>query len=321
MKYYLAADGGGTKLNLILYDQNLNVIKTARSGGINEIKKPIEQITEDCQKALNGLFEGTGITEIEEFTYSLASSHGLLKSIVESVCKVKRSVKYNEGQTAIACSGETFGVVAQAGTGSDVFVFQPTLKTVIGGLGSVLGDDGSGFDIGLKSIKSAIRSYENRGEKTLLEKLVFEKFGVNDSRGLIDLAKRKDISEQIASVTYLTSKSAEQGDKVAIDIYKNAGVDMAGQVNFALSLIGKDNLVGSVIVSGGAWKGCKYMYQTFLQQVKNDYPSVQVKFPNFEPVVGCVILRCVSDGQTYGQIEKTLYKNFSNYLFDKGDNL
>ena len=319
MKYYLAADGGGTKLNLILYDQNLKIINAVKGSGINETRKDKDLILKECTELVNELLLNVKVKEIEEFTYSLASSVTILQDVVADRVSVKRMVSYSEGQTVIASAGLSYGVVAQAGTGSDVFVYQPNLTKIIGGLGSVLGDDGGGFDIGLKSIKSAIKSYENRGEKTLLEQAVFEKFGVNDSRELIALVREKNFNEQISSVTYITSKLARQGDKVAVEIYKNAGKDMAGQVNFALKVIGENNLVGKVIVSGGAWKGFNKMYKTFYKTVKKSYPNVQICFPYFEPIVGCVIARLASSGVPFDKVKGKLKRNFANYLFDKGD--
>ena len=38
--YYLAADGGGTKLQTILYDEDLRVIRTGRVAGVNTLFKP-----------------------------------------------------------------------------------------------------------------------------------------------------------------------------------------------------------------------------------------------------------------------------------------
>ena len=33
MKYYIAVDGGGTKLQAILYNEKYDIVKTARSAG------------------------------------------------------------------------------------------------------------------------------------------------------------------------------------------------------------------------------------------------------------------------------------------------
>ena len=42
--YYLAADGGGTKLQTILYDEDLRVIRTGRVAGVNTLFKPVDDV-------------------------------------------------------------------------------------------------------------------------------------------------------------------------------------------------------------------------------------------------------------------------------------
>ena len=42
--YYLAADGGGTKLQTILYDADLRVIRTGRGAGVNTLFKPVDDV-------------------------------------------------------------------------------------------------------------------------------------------------------------------------------------------------------------------------------------------------------------------------------------
>ena len=42
--YYLAADGGGTKLQAVLYDEELRVVRTARIAGVNTLFKPVDVV-------------------------------------------------------------------------------------------------------------------------------------------------------------------------------------------------------------------------------------------------------------------------------------
>ena len=43
-KYYLAADGGGTKLQAVLYDQDLQIVRLCRATGVNTLFKPLETV-------------------------------------------------------------------------------------------------------------------------------------------------------------------------------------------------------------------------------------------------------------------------------------
>ena len=68
---------------------------------------------------------------------------------------------------------------------------------------------------------------------------------------------------------------------------------------------------------GGAWKGCPYMLERFAYHVHKAYPNAKIEKPIFEPVLGCVVLRCMRDGldnaDTYAQIRE----NFADYLYER----
>ena len=52
-KYYIAADGGGSKLLAILYDENFNVIRHCRLSGVNARFKPLTAVRENISQMLD----------------------------------------------------------------------------------------------------------------------------------------------------------------------------------------------------------------------------------------------------------------------------
>ncbi|WAH44463.1 hypothetical protein NZD89_00830 [Alicyclobacillus fastidiosus] len=78
------------------------------------------------------------------------------------------------------------GVVLIGGTGT-VAVGESSDGEVAraGGYGYLIGDEGSGFDIGRKGLMAAIRSYEARGPATALWEVVQNKFQLNSPNRLI----------------------------------------------------------------------------------------------------------------------------------------
>lgn len=319
-KYFIAADGGGTKLNLVLYDNSYRIIKSHSSAGINENRKSSELIKEEIRNSMRLLLAKTGAEEIERLSVSLASKSDVLYEAVSEVCPVKEYKKYNEGKSVLLAAGTEYGIVVQAGTGSDVFIFQPNFTKIIGGLGYVIGDEGSGFDIGVQSIKAAVKAYENRGPRTLLQSLIFEKFGVRDPRDFIEnLVLKKDFKEQVAAVTYLTASAAKQNDEVALGIYKDAGKVLAEQTVYAVTLIKeatrKNRPVGKIIASGGAWKGSPAMFEAFREAVISKVPDAIVEKPVFEPIIGCVVAEHLENGNSYDEIVPVIKKNFRDYLY------
>lgn len=52
MKYYIAADGGGTKVQAVLYDEELRMVSAARVSGVNSNFRPVEHIAAEMHKSV-----------------------------------------------------------------------------------------------------------------------------------------------------------------------------------------------------------------------------------------------------------------------------
>ena len=57
-KYYLTADGGGSKLKVILYDDEFNIVRTGRVEGVNTLFKPVEMVRENVERMMAELLGG-----------------------------------------------------------------------------------------------------------------------------------------------------------------------------------------------------------------------------------------------------------------------
>lgn len=65
------------------------------------------------------------------------------------------------------------------------FVQGETVITAVGGWGPLLGDEGSGYEIGLNALKAAIYSHDGRRAKSMLYDLVMEKWNLTNLWGIV----------------------------------------------------------------------------------------------------------------------------------------
>jgi N-acetylglucosamine kinase-like BadF-type ATPase len=291
MKYYVAADGGGSKLLAVLYDENFNIISHGVCGGTNHRFRPIDEIKRDVL-ALVDKFLPEWITEIEGFDYSIVGDPQPLIEAIHTKAKINSCEFRGEGDVALLSSGYEYGILAQAGTGSDAFLIQPDARIGIGGWGVYFGDEGSGYDIGAKTIKAAIYDYDGRGPKTAIKDILMADWNLKVLWDIFDvkLASTPDFRKLIASATRICGKAAELGDEVAIGIFKNAAEELARQVKTAIKQNG-GNWIGPIVTSGGAWKSSPYLTKFFRESMLCDYPNAKIIAPIFEPLVGSIILR------------------------------
>ena len=102
----------------------------------------------------------------------------------------------------------------------------------VGGWGRVLGDEGSGYHIGLDAIKAVTRDFDGLSEAGALMRGLKERFGLESRQGIINAVYRHRFD--IPSVAPLVLAAADAGDGVAVSILRRAATDLAGQISGAI---------------------------------------------------------------------------------------
>ena len=129
-------------------------------------------------------------------------------------------------------------VLILSGTGSCCFGRTRNGKTMrLGGWGHIIGDKGSGYEIGLRALKAVVFYLDRDGELGLLGRSVLESLLLNQPDDLIDWCKTAS-KPDIARVTIKVFEAAAKGDKVAKDIIEAAAESLATDgVNCAKRLV------------------------------------------------------------------------------------
>lgn len=311
--YYLAADGGGSKVQAVLYDGDFNILRTGKMSGTNVLFKPAEGVKAEMDGLLDTLLEG--VPRLESVDFCLVGSDGYFQEALTQRCEVGAIHKYAEPWMGVAAAFCESGVLALSGTGSDAFVVKDgEILVSVGGWGPLFGDEGSGYDIGLRSIKAAIYAYDGRRPPTLMTNMIMEKFELKQLWDIIHVMNRNpNARHEIASVATITSRAAAMGDQAAVDVYRCAAHEMALQAITAMRRV-DGQWEGPVVTMGGAWKGSPVMLEAFAEEVKDTYPEAEIIRPVYDPVVGCVVIRCLGEGMTMTQIRRRLHGKFDSYL-------
>lgn len=314
-KYYIAADGGGSKLQVILYDQHFHIIRTGRVAGVNTLYKPADVVRDNILCMMTDLLDGID-GDIESADLCMLGAGDIMREALNRFGRVRNITFLGESPVGLAASLKTEGAVALSGTGSDAFfVKNGTCLSSVGGWGPLLGDEGSGYDIGLRTLKAAIYSFDGRREKSMLYDLVMEKWNLDRLWKIVGhLAGNPDARHEVASAATLCSKAAHAGDKTALRIYEHAALELSLQARTVIDRH-RDEWDGTVVIMGGAWKGHSRMFEVFKQEMELLYPEAKVSPALFEPVVGCVVLRCLREGLSIDCIRQELTQGFAEFLY------
>lgn len=314
-KYYIAADGGGSKLQAVLYDESLQIARTARVAGVNTLFKPAETVREDIQTMMTELLADLDGEIVAGDLCLLGGKNEMVDALNRAGCQ--NVFFHDEPSLGLTATLMTEGVVALSGTGSDAFFVKngQTLAT-IGGWGPLLGDEGSGYDIGLQVLRAAIYAYDGRGEPTMLLDLVMENWKLTELWGIVGhLAGNPDARHEVASAAKLCSKAAHAGDKVALRIYEHAALDLSVTARTVIDAH-RSEWDGTVVIMGGAWKGHPRMFEVFKREIELVYPEAHVTRSLYDPVVGCAVLRFLDEGWSMEEIRQGLDMNFRQFLYD-----
>ena len=121
-----------------------------------------------------------------------------------------------------AAFGEGAGMLLVVGTGSVVRAVDPRGRVVrVGGWGALLGDEGSGYGIGLDGLRAVVRSEDGREPPTGLGGALLSATGVPEVTELPAWAARAT-KREIAALSVEVARVARSGDTVAARVIHRA---------------------------------------------------------------------------------------------------
>ena len=293
MKYYVAFDGGGTKLAAILFNENLEPVSSAVGSSMNTSSTPREMVRHNAKQCCHRLLEGTGVTEIE-------CCYGVFPRIVtDELAKIVKldslDDRGGEGYLGMLAAGHADHVVLTlSGTGSVVFYVNGDNGAEAGGYGSVIYDEGSGYHMGRMAFAAAIKDFEQRGPKTLISEMICKRVGASDiGEAAYKMYDNKDRSPiaNVASIATCVGEAARLGDEIAAGLLRDCGVNLAEQT---LGLIRRFKVPGDapIVLSGGHFKNDIRISRAFTEHIAKFDPR-PVILPYFEPIVGAVLVHPV----------------------------
>lgn len=287
----LCADGGGSKLQLLLADESLSLCASASSGPVNGTF-PEEVVREQIRAAVASCTRGVPQGAIGCAVLSAPDGNDAARLFFEEVRahSPQACVRFlSEGRACLlAGTLSSRGIVTLSGTGSGVFFVDGEEEDHLGGWGCFLGDFGSGYVIGQRGLQAAIRAEEGWGEQTALVRLARAQYGVERLWELLPLLYRQPFPvKKIASFCRSVGEAADAGDRAALRILREAARELAEQTKVMLR---RHPGAQEAVVSGGSWKCSRRLFQSFAALLSEEGGDVRARLPEFEPVVGGVIL-------------------------------
>jgi glucosamine kinase len=299
-RYLLGVDGGATKTLAAVLDLQTRSLHIGRGGPSNEdavgASAAVEALLGAAQQALDGA--GVGAEDLDAAVLAIAGTD--TASVTRHVHKARgeKWVVVNDvvGAWATATGGGP-GVAAIAGTGSNVFGVGPHGSWRTGGWGHLLGDEGSGYWLGIESIRAALRDRDASGPPTRLGEMACSHFDVDSIEALASLVYSKPLTKgEIAAFAIETAKLAEQGDEVATGLFDRGAAELGGQI---VSVIAQTGLRGAFPIGliGSAYKAGAVFMAPLGRHIGESAPDALISTVEMAPVGGSLLLAARACGQ------------------------
>ena len=300
MDYVLGVDGGGTKTACVISDTGGRLLGAGIGGSSNYLTVGEEEAKRSIQVAVERAIEKSGV-RIPKFRVAYLGMAGagrpsgvnVIRRMVESLGLAEEVVI--DTDAAIALAGATAcnpGVVVISGTGSIAFgINKDGEKGRAGGWGYLLGDEGSGYDIGRKGLAAALRAYDGRGEETVLLRRLMDRLKVSNVDDLVDHVYLGGVKAgEVSSLTPLIVEAAREGDLVSRRILGDAVEELSSA---AIALIRKLNMAGEgfgLALMGGLFNVRDLIADPVQKKIKKFAPHCKTITPRFKPAVGAALM-------------------------------
>jgi N-acetylmuramic acid 6-phosphate etherase len=226
---YLGIEAGGTRMVGLFGAGDGSPVRRAEAGPANLRLLTDAQLTARFME-IAGSFPTPSAVCIGMAGARAESDRERIRRAAAKVWPKAPCLATNDLETALMAADDesnTTRVLVLSGTGSCFFGRTPGGKTAkVGGWGHVLGDKGSGFEIGLRALKAVVYYLDRDGEWSALGQQMLRALQLNEPNELIGWAQNASKAD-IAALAVEVFKAWAKRDEIATDILIGASESLA----------------------------------------------------------------------------------------------
>ena len=303
----LAIDGGNSKTDVALVASDGTLLASARGPGINSHEVGADQTAMILdavvkQAAASAGVKGSGWValhtvaclanadlpedEAELATAVQALAWSPTATVVNDTFAILRSGLFDEDQPH-------WGVAVVCGAGINAVGVAPDGRvTRFLALGTISGDWGGGYGLGLEVLWHAARAEDGRGPDTLLTGYVTSHFGLERVEELtIGIYKGKIDDDELIGLAPVLLRAADEGDQVARAVVNRLAEEISVMAVTAMRRLDLLGLATPVVLGGGVLTARNPLLMDGITvRLADAAPRAQVRVIDVPPVVGAALL-------------------------------
>lgn len=284
MKNIIGIDGGGTKTEFVLCDENGNVLNRivhsssnpvdiGMENACNILKSGITQLLKDNER-IDGMFAGIS-------GGSVSDNKEIMAFFIKETFPDAHFDNGSDAMNVISAGlKEDDGIILIAGTGCCAFARKGKMLSRIGGWGYLFDGAGGGYDLGSAAISAVLKAYDETSPKTVLTELFKTQMNIDAPMEISRIyAGGKRF---IASFAPLVFKGYEMDDAVSKEILEKT-------VNYWALIIKKsmEKVPNSkkIALAGSLFKQKDIVLHMLKEELSED---CEIILPGLPPAYGAV---------------------------------
>jgi N-acetylglucosamine kinase-like BadF-type ATPase len=299
--FVLAVDGGNSKTDVVLAGADgavLSLVRGAQSSphrlGLAGTLQVLESLLQSAL-AEAGLDENARaeVAQLLMAGVDTATEEDELRAAVEERGWAAKTRVGNDTFAVLRAGTERgWGVAVVCGAGINCVGVSPDGRHArFPALGTISGDWGGGYDVGLAALHAAARSEDGRGPRTSLERSVPEYFGRRAPHEIAeDIHGGRLDSRRLGELPPLVFAEAES-DSVAAEIVDRLAGEVVAFARVALERLELGDESAEVLLGGGLLQASNgRLIGTIETALREAAPSVVIRQATSTPIVGAALL-------------------------------
>lgn len=300
MGFYIAIDGGSSRSAGLLATEDRRVLHRATAGCANYHVAGADGAEKTLMTLIESLCAAGGVSpkEIEGFCFALSGvsrpgDFQTIEGILRRHLLHKRSKVIPDAEAALlggTPQGE--GIVVISGTGSVVFGKNRAGKTKkVSGHGHLIGDPGSGYDLGIRALRAILAAAEGSGDKTKLTSNVLRAIPLGSENEVVPwLYSQADLKQVVARLApTVIATAAQEHDPVAGEILRSATEELAGLVAFTARYLDLAGQPFDIVLSGGVFLNNPPYFSLMQSSLSARMPTANPIRPEKDPAFGALV--------------------------------
>jgi N-acetylglucosamine kinase len=288
---YAGVEGGTSSSKAVIIDENGVVLGMAVGPhtnhwniGLDECAKRLDTLL-SAAKSVSGLSKDAELQSVG-LTLSGVDMEENATDVMHALEKVDPTLKdkifvSNDAVGAMVTASDEGGIILISGTGSvGMFVFPDGSSLRVGGMGQMLGDEGSAYWIAHRIIISVMR--HEMGIKfcpydiTSTQQVIFQYFKITKTMDILPYFYNKFEKSFVAKLCSTFAKEAENGNELCRHFFYKAGVHLARLVGGAVYQKNKSQYANmfndghlKVLCNGQVWKAWEFLLPGFMGTIQS----------------------------------------------------